>query len=115
MSPPSKRSKRPKRPPGHEPLLGLYLVGDLNAEAVGVSEVLGALSFALDITEGQPFGHALRSCLIGMAIAEKIGLPLQDRRDLYYALLLKDVGCSSNAARVYELFGGDESCGNAHP
>jgi HD-GYP domain-containing protein (c-di-GMP phosphodiesterase class II) len=75
---------------------------------VGVSEVLAALSFALDLTEGQPFGHALRSCLVGMRIAEKIGVPMQERRDLYYALLLKDVGCSSNAARVYELFGGDD-------
>ena len=45
----------------------------------------------------------MRSCLIGMALAGKIGLPLQDRRDLYYAILLKDVGCSSNAARVHEL------------
>jgi HD-GYP domain-containing protein (c-di-GMP phosphodiesterase class II) len=76
--------------------------------AVRVSEVLGALSFALDLTEGQPFGHALRSCLIGMHIARALDLPMSDRRDLYYAALLKDVGCSSNAARVYELFGGDE-------
>jgi HD-GYP domain-containing protein (c-di-GMP phosphodiesterase class II) len=75
---------------------------------VSVSEVLGALSFALDLTEGQPFGHALRTCLIGMKMGECIGLPLQERRDLYYALLLKDVGCSSNAARIYELFGGDD-------
>jgi HD-GYP domain-containing protein (c-di-GMP phosphodiesterase class II) len=86
----------------------LRLVGDSASETVAVSEVLGALSFALDLTEGQPFGHALRSCLIGMGLADKIGLPLQERRDLYYALLLKDVGCSSNAARVHELFGGDD-------
>jgi HD-GYP domain-containing protein (c-di-GMP phosphodiesterase class II) len=84
------------------------VIGEEPPEAVGVSEVLAALSFALDLTEGQPFGHALRSCLIGMAIAEKIGLPLQECRDLYYALLLKDVGCSTNAARIYELFGGDD-------
>lgn len=77
-------------------------------EAVRVSELLSALSFALDLTEGQPFGHSLRTCLIGMRLAELLDLPLQQRRDLYYALLLKDVGCSSNAARVYELFGGDE-------
>ena len=77
-------------------------------EAVRVSEVLAALSFALDLTEGQPFGHALRSCLIGMRLAERLDLPVQERRDLYYAMLLKDVGCSSNAARVFELFGGDD-------
>ena len=27
---------------------------------------------------------------------------------LYYALQLKDVGCSSNAARMAQLFGGDD-------
>ena len=102
MSPDSKRSRKRSAPPD------LQLVPGPIPEAVGVSEVLAALSFALDLTEGQPFGHALRSCLIGMAIADKIGLPLQDRRDLYYALLLKDIGCSSNASRVYELFGGDD-------
>ncbi|HYM80871.1 MAG TPA: HD domain-containing phosphohydrolase [Candidatus Limnocylindria bacterium] len=77
-------------------------------EAVRVSEVLSALSFALDLTEGQPFGHALRTCLIGMRLGSLLDLPLQERRDLYYALLLKDVGCSSNAARLHELFGGDD-------
>ena len=78
------------------------------SESVRVSEVLAALSFALDLTEGQPMGHALRTCLIGLALGEKLGLTLEERRDLYYALLLKDAGCSSNSARVFDLFGGDE-------
>ena len=73
---------------------------DERAPSVSVAEVFSALSFALDITEGHPFGHALRTCLIGMRLAERMGLPMGDRRDLYYALILKDVGCSSNAARV---------------
>src|SRR5262249_7398910 len=72
-------------------------------ESVRVSEVLGALSFALDLTEGHPMGHALRTCLIGVEIAKRLGLSLQDERDLYYALLLKDVGCSSGSARAFEL------------
>jgi hypothetical protein len=33
---------------------------------------------------------------------------MPERGDLYYALLLKDTGCSSNAARMFEVFGGDE-------
>ena len=81
---------------------------DERAPSVSVAEVFSALSFALDITEGHPFGHALRTCLVGMRLAERMGLPMADRRDLYYALMLKDVGCSSTAARVFELFGGDE-------
>jgi HD-GYP domain-containing protein (c-di-GMP phosphodiesterase class II) len=81
---------------------------DERTPSVSVAEVFSALSFALDITEGHPFGHALRTCLIGMRLALRMGLPMADCRDLYYALMLKDVGCSSNAARVFELFGGDE-------
>lgn len=77
-------------------------------ERVPVSDVFAALSFALDLTEGQPMGHALRSCLIAMELGGRLGLPLQLRRDLYYAALLKDAGCSSNAARVFSLFGGDD-------
>ena len=77
-------------------------------ESVPVSDVFAALSFALDLTEGQPMGHALRTCLIAMEIGGRIGLPLQSQRDLYYAALLKDAGCSSNAAHVFSLFGGDD-------
>ena len=78
------------------------------AAPIRVSELLSALSFALDLADGQRSGHTLRSSLIGIGIADRLGLPLSERRDLYLALLLKDVGCSSNAARVHELFGGDE-------
>src|SRR5450432_3341581 len=31
-----------------------------------VSELLSALSYALDLTEGRPMGHSVRSCMIGM-------------------------------------------------
>ena len=72
------------------------------------SEVLAGLSYALDLTEGQRPGHSVRSCLIGMRIAVELGLPAEQRSALYYALLLKDAGCSSNAARMAALFGGDD-------
>ena len=41
---------------------------------IRLSEVISALSYALDVTEGQPMGHAVRSCAIGMRIGEEIGL-----------------------------------------
>ena len=72
------------------------------------SEVIGALSTALDLTEGQPPGHAAKSCLIGMQIARQIGLPEDELRPLYFALLLKDLGCSSNASKMCYLFGADD-------
>ncbi len=43
-----------------------------------------------------------------MRIAACLGLPADQLRSLYYALLLKDVGCSSNAARMCQIIGGDD-------
>jgi len=70
--------------------------------------MLAALSFSLDLTEGQPMGHALRTDLIALELASRLDLPLQTRRDIHYGALLKDAGCSSNAAAVCEFFGGDD-------
>jgi putative nucleotidyltransferase with HDIG domain len=78
------------------------------AARVRLSEVLAALSHALDLTEGQPLGHSVRACVIGMRLADELGLDLPTRSALYYSLLLKDAGCSSNAARMSALFGSDD-------
>ena len=75
---------------------------------VRLSEVVSALSYALDITEGQPMGHAVRTTLIGMRIASQLGLADDQRSALFYALLLKDLGCSSNSARLASIFGADD-------
>ena len=79
-----------------------------NEGSIRLSEVVGALSHALDVTEGEPPGHALRSCLVGMRLAQEIGLDAEARSDLFYALLLKDAGCSANSARMAALFGADD-------
>lgn len=73
-------------------------------QALKLSELMGALSHALDITEGQPEGHCVRCCWIGMHIGQKLKLPSEALWDLYYTLLLKDLGCSSNASRICELY-----------
>ena len=73
-----------------------------------MADLVSAISYALDLTEGQPLGHCLRSCLIGMSLGKEIGLPQEELSDLYYTILLKDAGCSSNAHRLWELYGGDD-------
>jgi hypothetical protein len=40
---------------------------------INLSEVVGALSYALDITEGQPVGHSLRCCWIGVHVGMRLG------------------------------------------
>jgi HD-GYP domain-containing protein (c-di-GMP phosphodiesterase class II) len=79
-----------------------------DAPSIGLSGIIGALSLALDLTEGQPPGHAARTCILGMRMARELALPTRDQGALYYALLLKDLGCSSNAAKMSYLFGADD-------
>ena len=52
---------------------------------VPLSEVIGALSYALDLTEGEPPGHAVRTCMIGMRLAQELGLGAATRRPLLRA------------------------------
>ena len=78
------------------------------ASLIRTSEIISALSYALDLTEGRPMGHSVRSCMIGMRLAQQIGMPLQEQADLYYALLLKDAGCSSNSSRLFHILNADE-------
>ena len=88
--------------------LYLDLAAGRRPSAFRLADLLGALSYALDMTEGQPAGHCIRCCFIGTRIGEELGLPDEALRDLYYTLLLKDLGCSSNAARICELYLADD-------
>jgi HD-GYP domain-containing protein (c-di-GMP phosphodiesterase class II) len=78
------------------------------SQGVRLAGVLGALSHALDLTEGQPEGHCVRCTYIGLTIGREIGLPTEALSDLYYTILMKDLGCSSNAARICSLYLADD-------
>jgi HD-GYP domain-containing protein (c-di-GMP phosphodiesterase class II) len=73
-------------------------------QKIRLAELLGALSHALDMVEGQPAGHCVRCCWIGIHIGREIGLSEEQIWELYYTLLVKDVGCSSNAARICQIY-----------
>jgi putative nucleotidyltransferase with HDIG domain len=77
-------------------------------QPVALPELISALSFALDLTEGAAPGHGLRCCLLGMRLARARGLDERQLTPLYYALQLNDIGCSNNAARMTEVVGGDD-------
>src|SRR5215510_11136059 len=88
-------------------MTGLKALGGWRPD-IRLSEVLAGLSYAMDLTEGQRPGHAVRSCRIGMRLAQTLGLSDEQQSHLFYALLMKDLGCSSNAARFSVLFGADD-------
>ncbi len=69
---------------------------------------MSALSYALDLTEGQPEGHSMRTVVLGMSLAQHMDLPSRLQSALFYGLLLKDLGCSTNASKVTYLFGTDD-------
>ncbi|WP_419804713.1 HD-GYP domain-containing protein [Terriglobus sp.] len=86
---------------------------DESDRALSLPQILSALSFALDLTEGAIPGHAVRSTLLGIRIARAMGLSHAEQTALYYALQLKDIGCSSNAARMSQIFQGDDRAAKA--
>jgi HD-GYP domain-containing protein (c-di-GMP phosphodiesterase class II) len=77
-------------------------------EQLRVAEVVSALSHSLDLSTGQPIGHSVRTCILGMRIGAEIGLPTATQNALYYALLLKDCGCSGNASKTFHALGSDD-------
>ena len=81
---------------------------DTPAPTLNLEEILASLSYALDLTSGQVPGHTERSCVLALRIGTVIGLTITDQHSLHSAMLLKDSGCSSNAARMVEIYGGDD-------
>lgn len=75
---------------------------------IATAQLVASLSRALDLTEGEPMGHSIRTCWIGMTIGQHLDLSQSLRGELYYALLLKDAGCSANSQQVSSWFGTDD-------
>jgi len=75
---------------------------------VRVFDVLAGLSLALDLAEGQRDGHTMRATLTAMVLAERLGLPLAERRDLYVASLVRDLGGTACAALLHAGMGVDD-------
>ncbi|MBG21495.1 MAG: metal-dependent phosphohydrolase [Rhizobiales bacterium] len=76
----------------------------LQSNHISLAELCGSLSYALDLTEGQPAGHCIRTTWIAYHTGQAAGLDAAMLRDVYYTALLKDLGCSSNAARICDLY-----------
>jgi HD-GYP domain-containing protein (c-di-GMP phosphodiesterase class II) len=74
---------------------------------VRLAELVAALSLGIDLGFGQPMEHVLRQCLIALRLAEQVGVEEADRVAVYYAALLVNVGCHSDAHEQAKWFGDD--------
>jgi HD-GYP domain-containing protein (c-di-GMP phosphodiesterase class II) len=85
----------------------LLVSGELDRAHVRLAELVAALSLGIDLGFGQPMEHVLRQCLIALRLAERLGLDEETRAAIYYAALLVNVGCHSDAHEQAKWFGDD--------
>ena len=74
---------------------------------VRLAELVASLSLGIDLGFGQPMEHVLRQCLIALRLGELLGLDEVERATIYYAALLVNVGCHSDAHEQARWFGDD--------
>ncbi len=73
-------------------------------DEVRSAEVIGALCLATDLGMGLPLEHGLRSTMIAMRLAERLGLAEDEARQAFYGCLLFYVGCTADAETEASLF-----------
>lgn len=71
------------------------------------SEVLAALSLAIDLGLGQPMEHMLRASLLALRIASAAGVDAAGQGRIYYANLLAWIGCHADSFELAALFTDD--------
>lgn len=74
--------------------------------ALRLAEVLGTLSLATDLANGQPSEHALRTAILAVRLAQDE--PADVRRDVYWAGLLRYLGCNGFAVEEAAYASGDD-------
>jgi HD-GYP domain-containing protein (c-di-GMP phosphodiesterase class II) len=72
-----------------------------------LAEILGALSLATDLANGNPMESALRASMIAVELARDLGASDGEMSDAYYAALLRHLGCTSVAHEEAAAFGDD--------
>jgi HD-GYP domain-containing protein (c-di-GMP phosphodiesterase class II) len=72
-----------------------------------LADLLGGLSIAADLGFGLPPEEAMRSCLIGTALARDQGLAEDVVADCFYTALLMHLGCSALSHESNVAFGDD--------
>jgi HD-GYP domain-containing protein (c-di-GMP phosphodiesterase class II) len=77
-------------------------------ERLRLAELMAALSLATDLGMGQPLEQALRTCLIAIALAERMGLTGEELSEVYYVALLRFLGCTADAHEFAAMVGGDD-------
>jgi HD-GYP domain-containing protein (c-di-GMP phosphodiesterase class II) len=74
-----------------------------------LAELMASLSLAIDLGVGQPMEWVMRSCLLGIRLADALGMDEQEQQEVFYITLLRHLGCTSTAATDADLSGNELS------
>jgi HD-GYP domain-containing protein (c-di-GMP phosphodiesterase class II) len=74
-----------------------------------LADLLAGLSIAADLGFGLPPESAMRSCLLGTALAREMDVAEPEVADTFYASLLLHVGCTSFAHETAAMWGDERS------
>ena len=75
--------------------------------ALRLADLLAALSLATDLGVGAPMETSLRTCLLATTLGARLGLPDAELSAVYYAALMRHLGCTAWAHEAAALAGDD--------
>jgi HD-GYP domain-containing protein (c-di-GMP phosphodiesterase class II) len=78
-----------------------------------LADLLGGLSIVADLGFGLPPETAMRSCLIGTALARELGVAEDEVADTFYASLLLHIGCTAFAHEAAAAMGDELTVNSA--
>lgn len=73
-----------------------------------LADLLGTLSLSTDLAAGVPMETSLRTCLVAVRVARALGLAEDAVADVYYAALLRHLGCTGFAHETAAVAAGDD-------
>ncbi|HSL09973.1 MAG TPA: HD domain-containing phosphohydrolase [Actinomycetota bacterium] len=73
-----------------------------------LADLLAALSVATDHAMGQEPEKSMRAAVLATSVAGELGLSPSETADVYYATLLKHLGCTATTSEEAASFGPDE-------
>jgi HD-GYP domain-containing protein (c-di-GMP phosphodiesterase class II) len=80
---------------------------DPRAARLRLADILAALSVATDLGHGQSPETAMRVCVVATRLADRLGLSATERAHVYFASLLRHIGCTAYSHEEAILFAGE--------
>jgi HD-GYP domain-containing protein (c-di-GMP phosphodiesterase class II) len=75
------------------------------------ADLVASLSLALDMATGAPLERSLRTAIVGLNLADILGLTPAERSEVFYVALLRWLGCTADAAMSAAIFGDELAVG----